>query len=639
MSSRLPSAVAALVLSVVVVTAPITQAGSPPPPALATLEPGGFTQIQQTLDVNIVFVGYETGGGNLGIDLTAFGRVLPATYRPIHRYPAFYGIRQEMGLEFSFDYHSVFASSVYENAFFSYLASIATPAPLTPQQAAYNAQTANVLNVTSNAEIDAIAVERWLAQNPPAGVDTSRYTIYFVNWYGRSDFQFHVYTKTDEPDADTNYNFGVLRPTRRMIAWGGTADDDPESGSGTGEVRRVWFYDLSAGPEAWTANFNVDNADVDGDGLLDYRMPPSWEYGSAAGYRAFSSISLDLGLIARFVAIDLLFTPSPLYKPALSPPLLPSAIGVTVGMYQGDPAVDGKTFFKPQLTTDTLTGLQPYNTFSTTVRDQSFTSRAAAIYRCFLAGTSCFGFRLFGIAFGDLFLYHQDKIVTFLEGGFDYEVPVFTYNLPTTLSTGGLLGFADDNWVDGTQSFVFAFGDPFFRSLGYGHSTTVIHEVGHHVGLSHPHDGFDYELDVDFGPSGPFYFAWAGDESSSVMHYLALDDDFGQFNRDTMDRSMLIHYVNQANRILASIYASPRAGDAAAHLLAADGLAASALTAYDAMEYRVAVARGKAAYQAVVAAAAAIDVAVEPQAQQADYKAKSRNGKFVDTVDYWRLTQ
>jgi hypothetical protein len=308
-------------------------------------------------------------------------------------------------------------------------------------------------------------------------------------------------------------------------------------------------------------------------------------------------------------------------------------------MYQADPAVDGKTFFKPQLTTDTLTALQPYNTFSTTVRDQSFASRAAAIYRCFLVGPSCFGFRLFGISFGDLFLYHQDKIVTFLEGGFDYEVPIFTYNLPTALSTGGLLGFADDNWVDGTQSFVFAFGDPFFRSLGYGHSTTVIHEVGHHVGLSHPHDGFDYELDVDFGPSGPFYFAWAGDESSSVMHYLALDDDFGQFNRDTMDRSMLIHYVNQANRILASIYASPRAGDAAAHLLAADGLAASALTAYDAMEYRVAVARGKAAYQAVVAAAAAIDVAVEPQAQQADYKAKSRNGKFVDTVDYWRLTQ
>jgi hypothetical protein len=102
---------------------------------------------------------------------------------------------------------------------------------------------------------------------------------------------------------------------------------------------------------------------------------------------------------------------------------------------------------------------------------------------------------------------------------------------------------------------------------------------------------------------------------------------------------MLIHYINQANRILASIYASPRAGDAAAQLLSADGLAASALTAYDAMEYRAAAARAKAAYQAVVAAAAAINVPVEPQAQPADYKAKSRNGKFVDTVDYWRLTQ
>jgi hypothetical protein len=68
-----------------------------------------------------------------------------------------------------------------------------------------------------------------------------------------------------------------------VIAWGGTTPDDEENG--LGRLRRVWFYDLSAGPDSWTDNWNVDDADVDGDGLLDYRMPPIWEYTQAASGR------------------------------------------------------------------------------------------------------------------------------------------------------------------------------------------------------------------------------------------------------------------------------------------------------------------------------------------------------------------
>ena len=86
--------------------------------------------------------------------------------------------------------------------------------------------------------------------------------MFFVNWCGRDDFKFHVYTKTDEPDPDTGYNFGIERDSRKMIAWGGTTPDDEESGLGS--LHRIWFYDLSAGPEGWTDNWNVDD---------DYRLP------------------------------------------------------------------------------------------------------------------------------------------------------------------------------------------------------------------------------------------------------------------------------------------------------------------------------------------------------------------------------
>ena len=61
-----------------------------------------------------------------------------------------------------------------------------------------------------------------------------------------------------------------------MIAWGGTTADDEENGLGA--LHRVWFHDLSAGPESWTANWNVDDPDLDGNGVEDYRMPATWEY-------------------------------------------------------------------------------------------------------------------------------------------------------------------------------------------------------------------------------------------------------------------------------------------------------------------------------------------------------------------------
>jgi hypothetical protein len=63
-----------------------------------------------------------------------------------------------------------------------------------------------------------------------------------------------------------------------MIAWGGRSS-------------RIWFYDLSAGPESSTNNWIVD------DDQTEYHMPPVWEY-RAGGYRA-PSVLTDLARVAR----------------------------------------------------------------------------------------------------------------------------------------------------------------------------------------------------------------------------------------------------------------------------------------------------------------------------------------------------
>jgi hypothetical protein len=618
------------------------------PPSLTTLQPGGFREIAQDLDINLVFVGYRPGAGPRDINEAVFRAGLPRSYRPIDRDASFYsqhyfGRNTYQGLSYNYRYNLAYANAAFEDALFGYLGSIAVPKPLTIyQQYGYNSQRFRSLTITDDAWVDAPSVEKWLADHagPMLGVDTRRYTVFFLNWYGRPEFRFHVYTKTDEPDPDTGYNCGLVRESRKLIAWGGTTPDDAEDGLGA--LHRIWFYDLSAGPEGWTANWDLDDADLDGDGKLDYRMPPVWEYGNLSAYRPFNDLSGDLAKVTRYVALDLLFTTSPLYKPALSPPALPSRIELDVNVYQIDPGLDGKRFLKPTVVLGKLGKLQPFNSFSLQLKDVAFTGEAERTYRCwltsegpagFVPGRSCYGNTVQGYAFYDLFLYHWFHLLQFVEGDADYEVPTFIYTAPDNLSARLLLAYAEDNLRDGTQTFINIWNSPTIRALGYGDTGTLIHETGHHLGLSHPHDGYDYERDLDFDPTGSFAFAWSGDESNTVMNYLAVNHDFSQFDRDNMNRWMVSVYLNQANAVLAKVYASPRAGEAGGLLTAADGNAASALAAYDAMDYADAVISAKSAYQGVIAAAAKIGVKVEPEARQADYKAFGKSFKFVDRVD------
>jgi hypothetical protein len=186
------------------------------------------------------------------------------------------------------------------------------------------------------------------------------------------------------------------------------------------------------------------------------------------------------------------------------------------------------------------------NHFTAEVNSERFTSRAASVYKCFVADVSCFGNRLFGIAFGDLFLFHNDQINQFIDGDAEYEVPVFLYNTPNALSAGGLLGFADDNWRDGTQSYVFGFLAPLLRAAGYGFTSTTIHEVGHHLGISHPHDGYDTESERYF--VGMLARALATQVAADLEEKMVLLSGPRQSGKTTLAQSIL----GQQHRSVAS---------------------------------------------------------------------------------------
>ncbi|PYQ39358.1 MAG: hypothetical protein DMF77_21610, partial [Acidobacteria bacterium] len=276
--------------------------------------------------------------------------------------------------------------------------SAGTEGPITAFQEAYNEQGRSVAQVRGPVlHIDAAKVEKWLADHD-AEANERGYTLYLINWYGQADFQFHVYTKTDDPDPDTGYNFGLQRATRKMISWGGTHS-------------RSWFYDFSAGPESWGGSYNITDPDLDGDGSPDYRIPPVWEYDNG-GYRPPERLSHDIGLLARYVAIDLLFTTSPLYDPLVSAPEPGGRKVAHVAMLENEPGVSGLDWFHGQLAERAWREFQPYYRWKVGVTDTDPADRGAKKALAIFSGSSsapdCWS--RFGETFAQLYCYFDANL-------------------------------------------------------------------------------------------------------------------------------------------------------------------------------------------------------------------------------------
>jgi hypothetical protein len=558
--------------------------------SFAVLRPGKHVTFQQNIPVNLIFIGYERDA----IDREALRQALPATYTPIVRYPAFYGVMgRDLGLKYKLHYNINFAEKRFTNRFFSYLQEIGTPGDPTLFQQLYNDQENNVLDITGPVlYLDGPSVEAWLAEN--LKVKTQSYTMVFINWYSRPDFQFHVYTKTDEPDPDTGHNFGE-EEISRLIDWGGTSS-------------RIWFNDLSAGPEWNTDNWNVDQPDLDEDGIEEYRMPPIWEY-TEDGYRDPSELTKDLGLLTRYVAINLLFLQSPLYDPLVTAPGVGGGKVVHMNMFEDDPNNLGIDWIDTDFIISRLSELEPYYDWQIQLEDRNpIDDRARRAFRIFT------GFRPrddcwndFGDPFAELFCFFDANLDQYVPAypEEDYVIPVFAFNT-TDKKMGdflGLLGFADDNWRDGTQTYVFEFGSEGPRSFGFGFSRLTDHEVGHHIALSHPHDGYDSELGLDYGPGGEFYYVWAGDASHTVMSYLWLTGEFGKFNQDNMYRWEFAGYLNWANDLLDDILADSDTSEVQDNLDQAETFAANAKEAFQQWDYLAAAVNARLAYEQVAMAA------------------------------------
>jgi hypothetical protein len=426
--------------------------------------------------------------------------------------------------------------------------------------------------------------------------------VFFINWWGdgkkpRAGFKYHVYAKSNEPDPDTGFDFGKEAQNRKLIAWGGTTAEDEESGLGS--TRRVWFHDLSAWPDSFTDNWNVNDPDLTGDGVRDYRLPPIWEYFTPGGYRHASRLTGDLSRVSRYGAIDQFFTSSPLYPPQFTPRLLPKKINLDVYTIEGIPGTNSpKRYQTPGLVLEEVSELHrlPYNIDQ---QDLAHEGKTRFCYVLWLKKKRCYPVQHPPYPAGaDLFLYGAENLGRLLhdeQSRREYEATLIDWTVEDGAkgkTSPPLLGFAEDNHREGTQSFV----SPDIAE-NYGLTTTEIHEYGHHLNLSHPFDGFDYETETDFGWDGKYYFTGVGNENNTMMGYVDLNWDFSQFDRDNTDRFQAAAYINNANALARRVQNDPNANRAAEDLAEADKRYGAAKAAIAKHDYAATFKHARAAYE------------------------------------------
>ena len=624
---RLHIAAAALLATTAMADAAASAATSQPP-ALEHLTPGGKVQVALDIPINVVFVGLEEGPDPTGIDTARLLAAQPDVGKPMNQRDLLAGGSGEFGLEYRYDVRTVFADAAFEDAFFGYLASAAY-GPFVPTgfQAYYSGHPLAGEDIIQNWVLNATAVESWLIEHAPAlpGVDTSRPTVFYINWYGRADFRFHTYAYfVEQPEVEF---FAASYHHTQMSAWGGGTPDHPQAP--VSDLGRVWFYDVSAGPDYASTNWWLDTADLDGDGVADERFAPIWEYGTAHWYRPFVDLTADLAKVLRFVAIDLLFTTSPLFDAGSSPPLFPEDIEVDLNVFADLPGHDPFQYLLVDELVRRLSGLDPSRAFSADAKVHEFTPALDRAYDCASTAhmprpTLCYPGNDGGYAVNDLFHWTANHENTYLDGRRG-EVPVAIFDVGDDRGVP-LFGISSGRW-----NLVWTL--PFMRrGLGASPTWTTSHEVAHHLALAHPHDGYDFALGKDILPTGPFYFAWLGDCSATPMSYMRIATDFSQFDRDNLDRWLTVVRLQGANDVLGQALASPRAGSASSLAQTADQHAGLAIDRLHAWDLRGASVAALDAYRAALTAAAEAGVHVEPWSPQADV---SRQGPWwaIDSLD------
>lgn len=381
--------------------------------------------------------------------------------------------------------------------------------------------------------IDVFQVEDWLFNN--LELDEG-YTIYFLKPSNEQINYFHTYGSiTTDPDTEIDFI------QEGMMGFGGT--------------HRFYFIDLTAGP--WLYPY-VEISETQAIAQFHKNL---YEVKSDAAYHDF---------IADYVndAIMLLFTPSYLYSPIYKSNFRIDAllIDMTSGRAFHDVA---SRFIDRSAMNRALTELIPYAEWSSDITGQSFDALPRELQHSIIRSLS---FK--EVQVGDVAVVKSETLITELnkwvskalteeqlqlaqeEAAKTVFVPIvmFIFDTDAYVDKVPVVGTAAPDPNDETIPCcaIVAVDKHVLSDIGTGLSTLAIHEMGHVLGLRHPHDGHN--------PIKGEFNNWFFDWSYSPMSYASPNGlgcgipnepcglvvrEFGQFDHDAMDRAIILSLLNQ----------------------------------------------------------------------------------------------
>jgi hypothetical protein len=458
------------------------------------------------------------------------------TERLLHSYmPMISSEQRPAGVRYNYTFNFESESEDVSNELFNFIDSIAVktsvPFPIEQWSLARQAQFEDEGLLYKL--IDAFRVEDWLK-------DLQRgegYTIYFLKPSRQQLGYLHTYGALTK-DPDTNRDFVQ------------------EGLMGFGGKHRFYFVDLTAGP--WYYPF----IPVSENRVLSEYHTNIYDVEDDEQY---------YDLISNYVndAITLLFTPSYLYAPVykLNYKMQVFLIDMTSGRALYDVAT---TYLKPELIEEAFLKLIPYAQWESEITGESFDSLPRELQKAILNSVT-----FQRTALGDTALVKSSEFALELrkwtqttlseeelriaeeEAETTVFVPIilFVFDTPAYVDMIPVVGSAIPDPEDKTKPCcaIVAVDKHSLLDYGTGLSTLAVHEMGHIIGLRHPHDGHS-ESKHEFNN---WFFDW----SYTPMTYASpgilgcgLPDErcglviteFGAFNLDTIDRGLVLSLMREA---------------------------------------------------------------------------------------------
>lgn len=353
-------------------------------------------------------------------------------------------------------------------------------------------------------------------------------------------------------DSDLGY---VARYRDFMNAWGGH--------------HRMWFVDLSAGPvynSEWE-DLPLQVAVGDNDIKLSTDFGRQWLTEYLADYIWQATYNF---IVPNFV-----------YSPQYSPNYRIDIVVLDDRDSSERSEVPIEKTANKDMVTAAFQDLIPYSTISVNVRfesaDQNLHNLIKSSYKytdSWMAGSIFASPERYGVVdVRPIYKYVLDNLATYEPGILtaDLEttiIPVFAFAFSgetyftytykweigkTDWETGALLGIALKEAVFiSMNQWEFTRGDhvdPPQPGKGEGFTSTMIHEVGHMVGLMHPHQ---------YGNIGDFVF--------SAMGYFTNDYYFGQIDKDALRRAHINQIYAKTEELLAQVAGPSTVGDLASQV-------------------------------------------------------------------------